>query len=546
MKMIFKATLLYALTTAFASAALITFDDLPAAQLGGTVVPNGYRELNWSNMFYLNASNNNLGPPSGYMNARKSFPHVAFMGDDSIGKSVVVSGPVFDFNSAWLTAAWNNGLNVRVQGYSGGINGTLLYDRTVTVNTSGPTFFTFNYLGIDTLRFDPSGGTPAFGGSGARHLVFDDMTITRRGEPTAENVPVVAGASDSSTATITPIVLKGSDPKGLPLTFTVLSSPLHGDLGGTGPNLTYLPRPNYLGTDVFRYVVSNGTFTSDPATVSITVKHALFINNISLTEGNSGTKAAIFTVTMTVPGSDLNLVTVGYQTADGTAKAGSDYVATSSITSGPLIFGENTAQTIAVRVIGDTSVEQNETFLASLFNASANAVIVNGIGRCTIKNDDFLVLSRIGTAALTPENSVVDVGEPVNLSLAWTHPVGWRQLDSIDLLLVDDEGESLVVRWHEAGNSFSLFNPAADRFTRTAEAGSPARFETSAVRLDLQESTGGGPPGQTVAIEYSLSFKPHTAGRTFSVEALATDDAGNQQGFESVGTITVLPRSHDE
>src|SRR6185503_19405186 len=101
------------LTTGFAFAALITFDDLPAAELGGSVVPNGYRELNWANMYYLNASNNNLGP-SGYMFARVSFPHVAFMGDDSICKSVLVSGPVFDFNSAWLTAAWNNGLNVRV------------------------------------------------------------------------------------------------------------------------------------------------------------------------------------------------------------------------------------------------------------------------------------------------------------------------------------------------------------------------------------------------------------------------------------------------
>ena len=58
----------------------------------------------------------------------------------------------------------------------------------------------------------------------------------------------------------------------------------------------------------------------------------------------------------------------------------------------------------------------------------------------------------------------------------------------------------------------------------------------------LEECTGGGPPGQTATIDFSLSFKPEAAGRTFSVEAFATDDAGNQQGFESVGTVTVLPR----
>ena len=540
MKILSSLAVVYALATGFASAALITFDDLSTPPLGGSVVPNGYRELTWSNMYYVSSANNDFGP-SGYSNTKVSFPNVAFMGDDGIGQVVLVSGPVFDFNSAWLTAAWNNGLNVRVRGYSGGINGRLLYDRTVTVDATNPTFFTFNFTGIDTLSFAPSGGTPAFGGPGARHIVFDDMTITRHGEPTTQNLSVVAGASDSSITTTTPIVLKGSDPKGLPLTFKVLSSPLHGDLGGTGPNLTYLPRPGYLGIDGFRYVVSNGTFTSDPATVSITVKHALFINNISLTEGNSGTKTATFIVTMTVPGSDLNLVTVNCQTADGTAKAGSDYTATS----GMLIFGENTTQAIAVRVSGDTAVEQNETFLASLFNASANSVIVNGIGRCTIVNDDLNIvccLVPIGDAELTPENSVVEAGEPVSLSLSWTHPVGWRKLDSVDLLLSDHEGTVLRLRWHEAVNAFSILNGPADKFLRIAEAGSPGRLETPIAALSLEESTGAGPPGQTVTINFSLSFKPQAAGRTFSVEAFATDDEGNQQGFESVGTITVSER----
>ena len=44
-------------------------------------------------------------------------------------------------------------------------------------------------------------------------------------------------------------------------------------------------------------------------------------------------------------------------------------------------------------------------------------------------------------------------------------------------------------------------------------------------------------PGVTQTVRESQA-----SGRTFSVEAFATDDAGNPQGFESVGTITVLPR----
>jgi hypothetical protein len=163
-------------------------------------------------------------------------------------------------------------------------------------------------------------------------------------------------------------------------------------------------------------------------------------------------------------------------------------------------------------VFGDQTVEPDETFLVQLSNPSSDAIIVNGTGRGTIVNDDGSK-TQLGTAALTPENSVVRAGEPIVLSLDWTHPVGWRRLDSIDLLLVDDQGESLTVRWHEAPNSFSLFNPVADRFVRTAAAGSPEHFETSAATLHLQESTGGGPPGRTVIIDYGLSFKPQAAGR---------------------------------
>ena len=387
-------------------------------------------------------------------------------------------------------------------------------------------------------------------------------SIFQNRPPTAENLSVVAAANDLSSFIITPIVLKGTDPDGDALTYRVVSPPSDGSLGGTAPNLQYAPSSDFVGFDSFTYVVNDGRRegTSSPATVSISVKHGIFFTtlNTSIIEGNIPlpVSSASFNVRMT--GEALDVVTVGFHTADGTAKAGSDYLTTS----GSLSFSREQppVQLIALPVIGDTALEFDETFLVQLFNPSANAVFVtqNSIGqlqttsqpsisaRCTIRDDDGLLTRSVGTAALTPENSVVNVGEPVDLSLTWTHPVGWRKLNSVDLLLVDEEGAILPVRWNEAPNNFSLFNPAADRFVRTAGAGSPTRFETSAATLYLQESTGGGPPGQTVTIQYSLSFKPRAAGRTFSVEAFATDDERNEQGFESVGTITVLPRADDE
>jgi Calx-beta domain/FG-GAP-like repeat len=107
----------------------------------------------------------------------------------------------------------------------------------------------------------------------------------------------------------------------------------------------------------------------------------LAINNVSLTEGNSGTTNAVFTVSLsaasTVP------VTVNYATANGTA-TGSDYQSAS----GTLTFAPGeTTKTIAVSVIGDHIAEPNETFFVTL-SQPTNATITNGRGAGTILDDE--------------------------------------------------------------------------------------------------------------------------------------------------------------
>src|SRR5207247_11473682 len=79
------------------------------------------------------------------------------------------------------------------------------------------------------------------------------------------------------------------------------------------------------------------------------------------------------------------IITVNYTTADGTATAGSDYVAQS----GTLTFaaGSSSAQTITVLVKGDSIDELNETFTVNLSNP-IHATIANGTGTCTITDND--------------------------------------------------------------------------------------------------------------------------------------------------------------
>ena len=77
--------------------------------------------------------------------------------------------------------------------------------------------------------------------------------------------------------------------------------------------------------------------------------------------------------------------TVGYATADGTAIAGSDYLAAT----GTLSFAAGQAsQTISVTINGDTVVEPDETLFVNLANVTNGGVITRSQGVGTILNDD--------------------------------------------------------------------------------------------------------------------------------------------------------------
>ena len=90
---------------------------------------------------------------------------------------------------------------------------------------------------------------------------------------TAVNDAPVATAESVSTATDTAvsITLDGSDPDGDAVTYTVVTSPAHGNLSGTAPNFTYTPESGYTGADSFTFKVSDGVLESAAAVVSITV-----------------------------------------------------------------------------------------------------------------------------------------------------------------------------------------------------------------------------------------------------------------------------------
>ena len=138
----------------------------------------------------------------------------------------------------------------------------------------------------------------------------------------------------------------------------------------------------------------------------------LAINNVTRAEGNSGTTAFNFTVTLSA--ASATAVTVNYATSDGSATAGSDYNATS----GTLTFAPGVlTQTITVNVIGDTVNEGTETFAVTL-STPTNATLATAQGIGSIINDDV--------AAQAPVVSVPTLGNTAMLAMSLVLAIfGW-------------------------------------------------------------------------------------------------------------------------
>jgi hypothetical protein len=155
---------------------------------------------------------------------------------------------------------------------------------------------------------------------------------------------------------------------------------------------------------------NDGVWDGPPPVPSIT------IDDVTVTEGNAGTRAATFSVALSLPSNEP--VTVEYATADGIATAGSDYQASSgTLTVAP----GQTNKTITVLVNGDRLVEPSETLFVNLSNP-ANATIANGQAMGTILDDEPRI--QINDVTVTEGNTGTRPGTfTVRLSGPYDVPV---------------------------------------------------------------------------------------------------------------------------
>ncbi len=121
----------------------------------------------------------------------------------------------------------------------------------------------------------------------------------------------------------------------------------------------------------------------------------LAINDVTVAEGNTGTRNAVFTVTAF--GTVNRSIAFNYTTLNNTAQSGSDYLPHAGAV---LLEPGATTAYITVPVLGDRLDEDHESFFVVLTSAQG-ARIVDGLGTATIIDDDPLPSLYVSDAQVT-------------------------------------------------------------------------------------------------------------------------------------------------
>ena len=187
------------------------------------------------------------------------------------------------------------------------------------------------------------------------------------------------------------------------------SSPLVIAAGSTTGTITITPTadnaPEANETVLLSLAAGAGYVVGTPSSATGTIldddQPTLSVSDVTANEGNSGTTNFTFIVSLSAPAGPGG-VTLDIATADGTAVAGSDYIARAL--TGQVIPAGSSGTSLSVQVNGDTLNEPNETFFVNVSNVSG-ATLAKAQGVGTILNDDPLPSLSINDVSVTEGNS---------------------------------------------------------------------------------------------------------------------------------------------
>ncbi|WP_316801641.1 Calx-beta domain-containing protein [Pedobacter frigidisoli] len=174
-----------------------------------------------------------------------------------------------------------------------------------------------------------------------------------------------------------------------------------------------------------------------PATINI-IDNNNVTASISISQANINESAGTATFTITLSGAVQDAFNVDYGTADGTAKAGTDYVATSGTLTFPAGSAAGATLTFTVPIIDDNIAEPTETFDGIITNVSGGLVTIgNGRATITIADDDQatakIVAGTNGSEAGPVSGTfTIELSNPSSTDTQITYTLGGSAAEGVD------------------------------------------------------------------------------------------------------------------
>ena len=333
-----------------------------------------------------------------------------------------------------------------------------------------------NFFGQNLIVFKVNDGTVDSG------LATVTVNVAAANDAPTANGQTVSTNEDTSVG----VTLTGADVDGDSLTYSIVTGPTNGTLTGTAPNLTYIPAPNYFGSDSIVFKVNDGTVDSAVATVVINVAA---VNDAPTANSQTVSTNEDSPVSVTLTGADVDGNSLTYTVTSGPANG------TLSGTAPNLTFTPNAnffGQNLIVFKVNDGTVD------SALATVTVNVAAVNDAPTANAQTVN-VVQDTPKSVTLTGADidgdtlTYVVVGSPSNGSLSGSAPnltytpnSGYTGSDSFTFKVNDGTIDSSVVTVTINVGSNGVVNGTAglDVFTVTRSGGS---FSVSLV------SDGGAP-----------------------------------------------------
>jgi RHS repeat-associated protein len=150
-----------------------------------------------------------------------------------------------------------------------------------------------NFFGHDSFTFQTDDGQT----NSASATVT--LTVLPVNDAPVANAAALSLDEDTSLS----ITLAATDVESDPLTFHVLTQPLHGTLSGAPPHLIYRPATNYFGDDSFTFEARDPETNSEPATITLTIRA---VNDPPVADDLSLSAAENIPLNLVLTGSDVD------------------------------------------------------------------------------------------------------------------------------------------------------------------------------------------------------------------------------------------------